>query len=172
MADSAMKLFDKNGDGVLDPQELAATPGLQTAAARAKDQSPDLDGDGKLSRDEIRDHILLFEGSGLGIQLIAVTVLMDRQPLAGAKVLLEPEPFLAGVLDPASDTTRQDGTARPAIEIEDMKGVRPGIYRVKITHSDLSIPARYNENTTLGLDLAPARAGYNAQMPVFRLESK
>ena len=172
MADSAMKLFDKNGDGLLDSQELAATPGLQTAVAKEKDQSPDVNGDEQLSRDEIRDHIVLFESSGLGIQLIAVTVLMDRQPLAGAKVTLEPEPFLEGVLDPASDTTRQDGTARPAIEIEDLKGVRPGIYRVKITHPDRPIPAKYNEKTTLGLDLAPARAGYGARMPVFQLESK
>ncbi|MBN1853489.1 MAG: hypothetical protein JW829_12220 [Pirellulales bacterium] len=172
MADSAIKLFDKNGDNILDSQELVATPGLQSAVAKAKEQSPDVNGDGKLSRDEIRDHIALFESSKLGIQLISVTVLLDRQPLAGARVTLEPEPFLEGVLESASDTTRQDGTARPAMEIEDMKGVRPGIYRVKITHPDRPIPPRYNDNTTLGLDLAPARAGYGAQMPVFQLESK
>ncbi len=51
---------------------------------------------------------------------------------------------------------------RPESPIADLMGVQPGLYRVKVTHPDKDIPAKYNEETTLGLDLAPEVSGYSS----------
>lgn len=170
MADAAMKQSDTNGDGILDQSELAKAPGLK-AAAEAEGGSADKNGDGKLTRDEIRDRIAFYEERATGYDLATIKILVGKQPLGGAEVKLVPEPFLSGVLEEASATTRdEDGLAKPQIPGVGFEGVRPGMYRVQVTHPS-GIPAKYNENTTLGIELAPTSSGYASPGPtVFELE--
>lgn len=162
MADSAITLNDTDGDGELNAAELQVASGLQAAVDQEGANSADTDGSGTLTRDEIRDRIKLFEDSQLGVQMFAVTVKLKKKPLAGATVTLEPEPFLAGVLKTATGETRADGTARPQSPIADVMGVQPGMYRVRITHPDKEIDAKYNTETTLGIDLTPSTDGYGS----------
>lgn len=162
MADSAMSLNDLDGDGEIGKEELEKAPGLKAAVERDGENSADTDGNGSLSRDEIRDRIKLFQDSELGVQLFAVTIRLNKKPLGGATITLEPEEFLSGTLKTATCVTREDGTGRPESPIADIMGVQPGMYRVKITHPDKEIPAKYNEETTLGIDLAPTVSGYGS----------
>jgi hypothetical protein len=37
--------------------------------------------------------------------------------------------------------------------------VQPGIYRVEITHPSVKIPAKYNTETTLGIEITSASPG-------------
>jgi hypothetical protein len=116
MADAAMELNDKNRDGVLDKVELAAAPGLQ-AAAMAEGGSADADGDGKLSRDEVRERIAYYQETAQGMQSQGFEVRLGGQKVAGAQVEMTPEPFLQGVLKPAKGTTREDGWVLPGVEV-------------------------------------------------------
>jgi hypothetical protein len=169
MADAAMELNDKNRDGVLDKGELAAAPGLQ-AAAVAEGGSADRNGDGKLSRDEIRERIAYYQETAQGMQSQGIEVHLGGQKVAGALVEISPEPFLAGVLKPAKATTREDGWALPGVEGIDIPGVAPGIqpgmYRIVVTGSS-QIPLKYTamETTPLGLEVARPQAGYGARGP-------
>ena len=45
-----------------------------------------------------------------------------------------------------------------------MRGIRSGLYKVRITHPDLDINKKYNENTTLSFELSPMD---NVLMPTF-----
>ena len=47
--------------------------------------------------------------------------------------------------------------AIPEVVAEDpvLTGVRPGLYKIRVTHPDLNIPARYNDETTLTFDASP-----------------
>jgi hypothetical protein len=170
MADAAMELNDKNGDGVLDKQELAAAPGLQ-AAAVAEGGSADGSGDGKLSRDEIRNRIAYYQQTMQGLQRPGFEVHLGGQRLAGASVEMTPEPFLAGVLKPARGTTREDGWVLPAAEGFDVPGVQPGMYRVVVT-GPADIPAKYTsaDTTPWGVEITVPQVGYGAPIPPFNIE--
>jgi hypothetical protein len=169
MADAAMKQSDTNGDGLLDAKELAAAPGLKAAAEA--EAGADTNGDAKLSRDEIKSRIAYYEQRATGYEIASIVINVGKKPLGGAAVELVPEPFLSGVLEPASGTTRnEDGFVLPKIAGASFEGVRPGMYRVKVTHPS-GIPPKYNENTTLGVELIPQRDGYTEPGPkVFELE--
>ena len=45
-------------------------------------------------------------------------------------------------------------------------GIRTGLYKVKITHPQAKIPAKYNEKTTLTFELSPVE---NVVPPTFVL---
>jgi hypothetical protein len=175
MADAAMDRNDKNRDGLLDNEELAAAPGLQ-AAAVAEGGSADLDGDGKLSRDEVRDRIAYYQETAQGMQSQGFEVRLGGRPLAGAQVEMTPEPFLAHVLESARGTTREDGWALPAVRGIDVPGVAPGVqpgmYRIVVTGPS-QIPQKYtsSETTPLGMEITRPREGYGARGPrVLNLE--
>ena len=171
MADAAMEQSDKNGDGVLDAAELAAAPGLK-AAAEAEGGGADVNADGKLSRDEIRDRIAYYEDRATGYEIASIEVFVGQQPLGGATVELVPESFLSGVLESATGTTgAADGFVMPQIPGVGFEGVRPGMYRVKITHPS-GIPAKYNDNTTLGIELIPQQQGYSTGTKRFELDAR
>jgi hypothetical protein len=90
---------------------------------------------------------------------VALGVKLDGQPLADAKVVLEPEPFTGGVLAPAEGMTSSGGVCGPTVSRELLTkevpvGVFYGLYRVKVTHPSKTIPAKYNENTELGMEVA------------------
>ena len=50
-----------------------------------------------------------------------------------------------------------DMTGLAAFDIpgDDFGGVRPGMYRIAITSPDVKIPAKYNDETTLGIEVSP-----------------
>jgi hypothetical protein len=119
----------------------------------------DADGDGELSDAELQRRFSAVFHPQIGLLPARCRVTQNGRPLIGANVRFVPPKVLEGILPPASGVTDTDGTARLRLAPEDMpKNVpnsrmavmRPGIYLVEVTHPEMSIPAEYNSDTTLG----------------------
>jgi hypothetical protein len=55
-------------------------------------------------------------------------------------------------------------------EEANLLGVQPGIYKVKVTHPSIDIPAKYNTETTLGQEVAQDTPDYETM--TFDLSSR
>lgn len=143
----ALKLYDKNRDALLDAEELKACPGLQSCAKWV-----DTNSDGKVSAEEIVARVESYVGERVGRMSFTCTFKQGGRALDGAEITLEPEPFLGDALKPAIGKTGPDGTAMFMVEgVQDL-GVPPGMYRVKVTKAGATVPAKYNTETTLGVE--------------------
>jgi hypothetical protein len=157
-AAAAIETYDENADGKLSEAELAKLPALTLKSA-------DKDGDSHVSAEEIAARIRLWSEGETGIMSFYCTVTLDGRPLEGAEVKLDPEPFLGDAVKPASGITRPDGAILkidPALLPEEdryLRGVQPGLYKVRITHPSQKIPPRYNTATTLGQEIVPGTTG-------------
>ena len=163
-AELAMQEYDTNGDGKIDKTEAKKT-------VMDPKKGWDNDGDGSITAEEIQARLERYEQLKAGIQTIACTVKWRGDYLPNAEVLFEPEAFLGESIVPAEGTTDGYGQAEiiaPSIAAEDptLQGMREGLYRVRITHPDVKIPKRYNEETTLFFELSPMD---NTLMPTFNL---
>lgn len=121
----------------------------------------DTDGDKSVSKQEVADRLQKILDENNGLLMLHAIVTMDRKPLAGAKVMFVPDPFLEGAISPASCVTDESGSGIPAISEADFpsshryaRALQPGVYRVEITHDSVQIPARYNTKTGLGADVS------------------
>jgi hypothetical protein len=159
-AAAAIESYDKDSDGTLSDTELEALPAVTMGTA-------DKDNDGKVSAAEIAERIRLWSEGETGLMTFYCNVTMDGRPLEGATVTLDPEPFLGDAVKPASGVTRSDGAilkVDPELLPADqrtMRGVQPGLYKVRITHPSAKIPAQFNTETTLGQEVIPGTTGGN-----------
>ncbi len=158
-AQSAMAEYDSDHDGKIRGSELSSCPGLKAATRKI-----DLDRDGVLSEDEIVARLQYFVDSQAALRNFPMLVTVNRQPVEGLSVTLQPETFLSPAIEPAVGTTNHLGMVYPMIEFDDpeivkqgMAGVRPGMYRVEISKMDASgqesIPAKYNTDSNLGVEV-------------------
>jgi hypothetical protein len=147
-AAKAMAEYDVNGDGHLDAKELERCPGLKSALPRF-----DRDCDGRLSRAEIEEGLAAIQQNQFGLTEVMCRFTLNRQPLAGANVVLEPESFLQPYIKPARGTTDEKGRVVLQIEGESNSGCNVGLYRVRVSKKEGRelVPARYNTQTELGL---------------------
>jgi hypothetical protein len=150
----AMELYDSNEDGALDNDELKKCPGLLL-----KKERYNADGNGSLSQSEIEEGINKLFGRGTGGTQLRCTVLYKGSPLAGAKVVMEPEPYIGEAVQTATGTTDGAGTTQLAIPAEFLpshlhrvKAVHYGTFKVRITHPQIAIPPKYNSETELGYE--------------------
>jgi hypothetical protein len=160
-ASAAIEQGDKDGDGQISKAEAVATPSLLDAF-----DTYDANKDGKLDEMEIETRIASWPARGPGIVSIAFDVKLDGQPLTDAKVILEPELFTGDVLPPAEAVTANGGVCGPTVSPDLLSkevpvGLFCGLYRIKVTHPTKTIPARYNENTEIGIEIAPDFDVYN-----------
>lgn len=146
--------FDSNGDSVLDENEMKACPALAYAA-----DAYDLDKDGELTSDEIQTGIERWAASRTGAILLPFRVQLNGRPLANAEVKLIPVDFLSGAVTPAQGIADSRGTGMLGLAPEDRPSgapntplVPPGIYRVEITHPTASVPAKFNTESTIGIE--------------------
>jgi hypothetical protein len=160
-ADAALVEYDANHDGALAGDELAACPGI-------KDSLPNFDknGDGRVDADEMKSRFQVWLDSPTRLLKLLCVVRLDGQPLSGATVTFTPEKFMADALLPGDGGTGANGMAGISIETEDVDGgpsqptgMRLGLYRVAVTHPSIKIPAKYNSESTLGVEVSPASAG-------------
>jgi hypothetical protein len=150
-AQAAIEQLDKNGDGQLDDAELQGAPGL----AAVKDRY-DADRSLSLSLVEIADGIRRWSEGQVGAAAVAYAVQLDGRALPGAQVKAIPEPFLGDAIKPAAGSDGYLAVApehRPA-NAPKLPLILPGLYRIEITHPSAVIPARYNTQTTLGLEVS------------------
>lgn len=150
------KLCDTNGDGMIAIDEAPPSPALQS-----RFEAVDSNGDKKLSAEELGIWLANLTADGAGVMRFGCRVTLDGRPLAGAAVRLDPEPYLADAVVPASGTANDNGQCRLSVDPNDMpeelsrvRGVQPGLYRVRITHGSAAIPAKYNSATTLGVEVS------------------
>ncbi len=151
-AAEAIRLYDKNGSGMLERDEWKQSPALAAAKERI-----DRDADGKITSQEIADRITSWLRSPAIRTTCVILVTLDGRPLEGATVSLEPEPFLGPSYKPASGTTDLGGMASMSGQDEKFSGVYLGLYRVKVSKQiggRETIPARYNSQTELGCEVA------------------
>lgn len=174
-ADQAMELYDQNGDGVVAGDELEAAFTLQAAMPQI-----DLNGDQQVSRDEIAARVEAWGDSGVGLTSVRALVRLDGRPLVGADVIYEPEPYLADTIAGARGRTNAYGRATISIPKEDRPsadyppGTRFGLYRVRISKQEggsEQLPAKYNEETTLGQEVSFDDAGIQSQV-IYDLKSE
>lgn len=92
--------------------------------------------------------------------------------MEGAEVVFEPEAFLGDLVEVGTGTTDLEGTAEMVAEDivkEDptLRGIRASLYKVRITHPDVDLPAKYNTETTLFFENSPTEM---ISPPVFVLK--
>lgn len=172
-AQRAVDQYDQNGDGLLSENEYSASPAL--AAARGQ---IDLDGDGALSKDEIAARLQFWLERKSALHVLPVQVNWRGQGLSDATVRFVPEAFLGDAFRPAEAVTDRYGVANMVHAPEDRpdpefpQGVRIGLYRVEIRKQEDGrqiIPAKYNEETILGQEVAADAAGMGQGMVTFNL---
>lgn len=171
-AEQALTLYDGDGDGQLNSEELKASPPLVDAVA-----AYDANRDGLLSREELETGMESWERRGIGAMALPFTVRLDGRPLQGAEVKLTPAPFLDDAVASAGGTADQTGSGslqiagdRPANVPANLPVIQPGLYLVEITHPTIPIPEVYNKASTLGLEAGIA--GQNPSGVVWELSSK
>lgn len=148
----ALELYDGNGDGKIDLTEAEQSPGLLQAFKRT-----DQDGDSALTTEEIAERVRYYKSAATTIVDGGVQVFAGRQPLVGAKVTFEPEPFLGEAFTSISGETNTEGRASLKGADAEFPGIYLGMYRVrisKISDGKETIPAQYNAETTLGFEAA------------------
>jgi len=154
----AIEIYDRDADGQLSSNELQAVPGILKRVSLY-----DTDGNGQVSASEIASRIGIWEKQRMGVRGLSVRVTLDQRPLAGAQIELIPEEFLGPNCKPARGVTNERGVARMNIAAQDLppqfverkiRGVQGGVYRIKVTHARRKIPSRYNDESTLGEEIA------------------
>ncbi|HMO84909.1 MAG TPA: hypothetical protein PKC18_08330 [Lacipirellulaceae bacterium] len=167
---AAIELADRDSDGAISKEEAKTVPSLHVEFDKY-----DGNGDGKLDAAEIESRIQSWTARGAKVVPISFYVRMDGQPLVGARVVLEPEPFMGGVLASAESMVSGGGACGPSVPRELLTkevpiGVFCGLYRMKVTHPQKAIPAKYNEQTELGIEIAPDYDFFNRK--TFELSSR
>ena len=151
-ADAIMTKLDANTDGSVDAKELKGAPGLEWGARYV-----DTDKNQQLSRDELVTRFQMYKDMRLGLGSKQIQLSYKGRPLAGAKVTLVPDFYLAELIEPATGEVDAGGIVSPVTEGAEVPGVRPGYYRVVVDSPRLKVPAKYTsaESTTLGLEISP-----------------
>lgn len=171
-AAAALERYDADGDGLLGKKEILDCIGLADNLAVF-----DVNGDSSISEDELSSGLESITGDGFSLLGAPCAFILDGRPLRNAKVSLEPVDYLVSDLSKATATTNGSGDCYPIIdpaslpkEFSRMRGMQPGLYKIVVTHDEIPIPAKYNENTTLGVLVS------NASLPrdgfVFKLSTK
>jgi hypothetical protein len=153
-ASAAFAEYDRNHDGYLDTKELDACPALKSALPRlGHDRS-------RLGKDELEARFKQYKDSNIGLFVISLHVTFDGKPLSQAVIDIEPEKFMGASARAAAATTDDLGRATP--RTGEVQGCQYGCYRVRVSRKQgdvETIPARYNAQTTLGLEIGPQEHG-------------
>jgi EF hand len=149
-AGAVIERLDKNGDSLVDKGELPEAPGLAFGA-----RFIDTNSDGKLSSEELESRFAKYRERKLGLTSQQFRVTYNGRPLVGATVRLVPEFFLSETIEPAEGTTVGQGMLNPSIAGQKTPLMRVGYYRVEVTSPNVTLPAKFNSATTVGVEVSP-----------------
>lgn len=159
-AAQAMSEYDADGDGELSGDELKKCPGILASMGRY-----DTSGDGQVSAAELSERLTQWKVEGVGLISLICRVQIDGELLSGAEIRLVPESFLGEAFKPCSGTTSGQGrasiiTANADLppQQQNLRAALVGLYKVRITHPNMDIPAKYNTKTELGADISRQEA--------------
>ncbi len=128
----------------------------------------DLNKDGSIDKGEIAQRIGVWQSARTGLTSFLCVVTYNGKPLEGAVISYEPAEYLGDNLLPAEGVTNYTGLVSPRIPKElrpsedSPSGIAYGFYKVKISvksNGKEQLPARYNEQTTLGHEVGPDDPG-------------
>lgn len=158
-ASEAVRIYDRDGDGQLNKAEWSACPAFCDAI-----NIYDTNSDQVLTTQEIAAGIARWQRGEMGATTLPFQVTLGGHGLEGAIVHLVPEKFFGEAIKPATGIAGRGGRGFLGVAKTDMPPnaptvplVQPGLYRVEITHPQVKIPAKYNSQTTLGLEVAMDR---------------
>ncbi|MCA9235099.1 MAG: hypothetical protein KDA44_06495 [Planctomycetales bacterium] len=172
----AIEMYDKDGDGMIAGSELDAAPGIKSALETI-DVSP---ADGKVSAEEIAARVEAWQSTGIGVMAVSCFVTLDGQPLQGATVTFEPEPFLGENIKAGTAELGRSGSTVASIPKDQRPtsdtppGLQLGLYRVRISKKENgqeTVPAKYNEETVLGQQISPDDPAVAGQRVRFQLST-
>jgi hypothetical protein len=156
-ATQAMNLYDANHDGRLSEDEAAKCPGVLRSFA-----GYDTNKDKAIDQDEFNTHLANLLRNGTGATELGCTIHFQGRPLSGAIVVFEPEPYLGNDIQAAQGVTNNYGVAKLGMppdmvpeRLKNMKLIQYGTFKVKVTHPTISLPAKFNTDTTLGYETIP-----------------
>ncbi|MCS7306272.1 MAG: hypothetical protein NZ602_14335 [Thermoguttaceae bacterium] len=150
----AIRQYDTNADGLVKGEELDKAPSLKAALKKL-----DKNGDGGVDASEVTARIRQWQESKVGKMGVSCIVTFNKRPLAGAKVTFEPEKFLGANMKICVGTTDDHGAASLIEEAssDGLPGCPPGLYLVRISKQEGGkelLPAKYNSQTILGVEIA------------------
>jgi hypothetical protein len=150
---AAIAEYDTNKNGKIDGSEFDKCPGLKAAHARLEKL-----GHGYVTADAIARRIEQWDESHKDRLRIICIVTRNGKPLPEAQVTFVPETFFGSrTISIASGETDENGEAVMNLVWRDLTGYgggNAGFYRGGITTSDSVIPAKYNTDTILGVEIA------------------
>jgi hypothetical protein len=160
-AAAAVQELDKSGDGQLSKDEWSASAVMAAVAGHY-----DKNGDGNLDEQEIVAGLEEWQKSAVGARPVPFRISLDGRPLSAATVRLVPAEFLDGAVKPAAGETDDSGAGVLGMASEDMPPnapkmplVQPGLYRVEITHATRKVPAKFNTESTIGVEITSTYPG-------------
>ncbi len=167
-AKAAMDDYDTNQDGFIDQIELKDAASLKEA-----EKIIDTNADGKLSQEEITQRLKKYSVQGMALMSFSCVVEFNNTKNAEIEVEMVPERFMLGAIKVAKGKTDSNGMVRFKQEGQEFEGVQPGFYKIKVIKTgSLVIPSRFNENTTLGKEIALDRMGRGGDSFNIRVSSK
>jgi hypothetical protein len=170
VSQKVIKKYDKGSDGALISIELHDLDSIYYYMKKY-----DLDGDDKVSRDEIASRIDSWQDQAAAEHAVDVIVTLDGYPLAGANVRMVPE------FDPGDGSqarvgqTDANGAAHIAVALEDLsqalknpdfRGVFGSKYKIEVTHPQRKVPDRYNVNAELNAEVARESTGNEVNLDI------
>lgn len=106
---------------------------------------------------EIAARLAQYQADKVGLTFVMGQVTLDGRPLGGATVTLVPENFMGPAVKAAKGTTGADGACSFQTDGAEVGGVQCGVFRIELSKKDAggkeTLPARYNANTTLGVEV-------------------
>jgi len=159
MAADAMALCDANGDGFIDKTEVKTSPALNFAL-----DDIDVDGDKKISEDELNERFKIYEDTAVGLQSVQMFIVKrNGEGIEGATVRLVPEPFMEDYIEVAEGEVLDLEGMVQIMTLPPDPGVRVGMYRLEVTSDDFKIPSKYNEDTKWGIEVPPITSKATSQ---------
>jgi hypothetical protein len=151
VSSAIIKEFDKDGDTLLANSELDAL-----SCVKDKLDIYDKDGDGKISAHELAARMETLYDPNRALLSQSCLVLRKSRPLAGAAVYFYPLSTSAKVSPVASGVSNGQGVVKLSVALDDLPSqaprvsglMRPGLYRVEVTHPSSNVPPKYNLEST------------------------
>ncbi len=166
---AALAEYDTDRDGVISSAELDKCPPLKSALGRY-----DTGGDKKITAENIAARVEKWKQAMSSSTKLGIIATLDGAPLAGCNVTAEPEPFLGPEFKPATGVTDNYGSLATLVS-SGKSGASFGLYKLrfsKVVGGKETIPARYNTQTELGVEVARDNPELQGGGLTFNLKSK
>lgn len=168
-AQAALDQLDSNKDGKLDDKELAKSPGLGAAAAEL-----DTNKDKSLDLAELTARMQSYVDGNVARRMFSAQLQQGGIAVPGAEVRFVPEAFMLGSILEGVGKSDAGGVVSISIPNADPPGISVGFYKIHVSKKDASgketLPAKFNSETTLGMEVPAFSTNRTPGTPVIMLK--